>query len=641
MRRMFAALFGAALLCGAPVRAATLEAYGGYPTIDNVMISPAGDKIAFAEGEAGKRGVFVHMLDDGKLIGGLNLGDAKLRAIMWADDEHIVVTTSQAGRAIDVEGPKAEWELANVYNVTTHQQRGLLDNATDEMKMNVIEGAPQARSVDGKTKVFVTGIYFPTGTRGIPALFSIDADSGHTDLLENNSPNSEGWIIDDKGTVVAESDFNDRAQHWSLKLRDGRGWKEAYGLDTAIDVPDVEGLTPDGQGVVVGMVDKDDYDMKAFALSDGHETEFAPPAKGAGEFVMDPETHRIIGAKITGMNFRYMFYSPEDQARWRKVANAYLGEQVELISWSDDKNKIIVRVNGMRDGATYQLVDLTTLRGETIGPLYNGVNPEDVAEVKPIAYKAADGLEIPAYLTLPKGRDPKNLPLIVLPHGGPAARDAPGFDWLSQAIASRGYAVLQPEFRGSDGFGLDFLQAGFGQWGRKMQTDLSDGVRYLAAQGTIDPKRVCILGASYGGYAALAGAALDPGVYRCAVSVAGIGDLRDFVEWRKNRAYHDDEQSRYWERFMGTSDLDDPKFDEISPIKHIDKVTIPILLIHGKDDTVVPIGQSEDMADALERAKKDVTFVKLDGEDHWLSRAETRTQMIEAAVAFLEKNNPP
>ncbi len=230
-------------------------------------------------------------------------------------------------------------------------------------------------------------------------------------------------------------------------------------------------------------------------------------------------------------------------------------------------------------------------------------------------------------------------PLIVLPHGGPAARDEPGFDWWAQAMASRGYAVLQINYRGSNGYGWKFLSAGFGQFGRKMQTDLSDGVRYLAAQGKIDPKRVCIVGASYGGYAALAGATLDPGVYHCAVSVAGISDLSRMVS--SQGAGSDELSKRYWLRFMGVEKAGDPVLDEISPIRHIDNVTIPILLIHGKDDTVVDYAQSQIMYDALKKAGKPVEFVTLAHEDHWLSTGATRLQMLEATMAFLAKNNPP
>jgi dipeptidyl aminopeptidase/acylaminoacyl peptidase len=178
----------------------------------------------------------------------------------------------------------------------------------------------------------------------------------------------------------------------------------------------------------------------------------------------------------------------------------------------------VVRVDGQRFGYQYQLVNFDTHKAVPIGDVYAGLT--EPLEVRRINYAAADGMQIPAYLTLPRGREPKNLPLIVLPHGGPAARDTADFDWWSQALADQGYAVLRPNYRGSV-LGERFLAAGFGEWGRKMQTDLSDGVRFLAKEGIADPSRVCIVGASCGGYAALAGVTLDPGVYRCAVSEPG------------------------------------------------------------------------------------------------------------------------
>ena len=298
-----------------------------------------------------------------------------------------------------------------------------------------------------------------------------------------------------------------------------------------------------------------------------------------------------------------------------------------------------MRVDSPSDGPAYALVNLATRDATWLGAEYNGVTLQDVAPQKPVRFKARDGLELTGYLTTPRGREPKALPLIVFPHGGPAARDTPGFDWWAQAMASRGYAVLQVNYRGSDGLGEPLLAAGYGQWGRKMQTDLSDGVRALAERGVIDPKRVCIVGASYGGYAALAGAAMDPGVYRCAASFGGLSDLGRFVSW--SRAKAGPEAFRYWTRFMGAESDRAAVLAEISPVAHVDKVTIPILLIHGKDDSVVPLEQSQIMADALRKAGKPVELVVEKGEDHWLSRGETRLAMLQATMAFLEKNNPP
>jgi dipeptidyl aminopeptidase/acylaminoacyl peptidase len=200
--------------------------------------------------------------------------------------------------------------------------------------------------------------------------------------------------------------------------------------------------------------------------------------------------------------------------------------------------------------------------------------------------------------------------------------------------------VLQPNFRGST-VSDAHVAAGYGEWGRKMQTDLSDGVRYLAGEGLIDPARVCIVGASYGGYAALAGVSLQRGIYRCAVAVAGLSDLQWVVKTSAGLRLNTNVRTRYGERWLGVSDVGDPSIDERSPLRHADAVTVPVLLIHGRDDTVVRYDQSRRMADALERLHKPVEMVDLQSEDHWLSRSETRLQMLAATVAFLKANNPP
>jgi dipeptidyl aminopeptidase/acylaminoacyl peptidase len=263
------------------------------------------------------------------------------------------------------------------------------------------------------------------------------------------------------------------------------------------------------------------------------------------------------------------------------------------------------------------------------------IGPDQVGPVSWIKYKAQDGLEIEAVLTLPPGREAKDLPLIVLPHGGPRSHDELTFDWWAQAFASRGYAVLQPNFRGSTGYGESFLHAGDNQWGRKMQTDLSDGIAFLAKQGTIDPKRACIVGGSYGGYAALAGVTLQKDVYKCAVAVAPVSDLKMALD----QDYHETgstELRNYWTELMGPRD----QLDQYSPRAHAAQADAPILLIHGRDDTVVPYIQSQKMADALKDAGKPFEFVDLKHEDHWLSGSDTRLQMLESAVAFVQKYNP-
>jgi dipeptidyl aminopeptidase/acylaminoacyl peptidase len=201
--------------------------------------------------------------------------------------------------------------------------------------------------------------------------------------------------------------------------------------------------------------------------------------------------------------------------------------------------------------------------------------------------------------------------------------------------------VFQPNFRGSTGYGTAFERAGDGEWGRKMQSDISDGLAELARQGIADPKRACIVGASYGGYAALAGVTVQHGLYRCAVSIGGVANPNDFLDWIDSRHGHDSMAVNYMKRLLGTDSLDDEKLDPISPVEQAAKADAPILLIYGKDDTVVPTRQSEAMAKALQKAGKPVQVVVLKEEDHWLSREATRVQALTETIAFIEKNNPP
>jgi dipeptidyl aminopeptidase/acylaminoacyl peptidase len=366
----------------------------------------------------------------------------------------------------------------------------------------------------------------------------------------------------------------------------------------------------------------------------------ALPSAAAQSAIHDPATGRLIGLHaLEDDEDRYTFFDPADDRVWAAVQAAYAGDRVRLVSWSNDRRRILVRVDSATLGPAYAVVDLAARKGSWLGAEYEGLKSGDIGPVRPVRFKAADGLELTGYLTLPYGKDPKALPLIVLPHGGPAARDTPGFDWWAQAMASRGYAVLQVNYRGSEGFGWDFQRAGFGEWGRKMQTDLSDGVAYLSGQGIVDPKRVCIVGGSYGGYAALAGVTLQKGIYRCAVSFGGVADLRGLIVYSRRRS--GDEAQRYWSRYMGAKDLGDPALERYSPVAHAADASAPILLIHGKDDTVVPLEESTRMADALRRAGKPVELVVQNNADHWLSLGATRLEMLQATMVFVEKNNPP
>jgi dienelactone hydrolase len=569
----------------------------------------------------------------------IDVGRIKLRGIGWADDRHLLIITSSTSEIMGFERSWREWSTAQVFDVVTHKQTPLLANIANTM--NVLASNPVLRQIGGKTYVFLEAFRYEESA-GTLALYRVDVDSGAAVLINSGRHDTDDWFVGRDGRPAAEARYVSTSGKWSLLInRPKGGWTTSQAIEAPIDLPVILGYSKDGQSLLIRTREDHSDMLHAVSLTDGS---WGPAeTDDYSAYLFDPFSGALMGgAGLHGDERRVDFFDPAVAAIWKAIEKAYPDERVQLASWSRDHRKVVVLVDGPRDGYAYALDDLDAKRGDWLGAVYPMLSQEQIARARPITYKAADGLDIPAYLTVPVGSSSKNLPLTVMPHGGPAARDTLGFDWLREALASRGYAVLQPNFRGSTGYDVSFLEAGYGQLGRKMQTDLSDGVRYLVAQGIVDPKRVCIFGWSYGGYAALAGAALDPGVYRCAADMAGPVDLPVMLQRAKAQTEgRDNDTLRFWDRYMGANGPSDPILAQISPVKQAAKIDIPILIVHGKDDTVVDYQQSVAMANALKRAGKPYTFVTLDGEDHWGSRSETRLKLLQAVMDFLLKNNPP
>ena len=634
--------FGSAAAAAQP-----LEAYGRLPAIEQVELSADGSRVAYIAVAGETRRLVVQELG-GDVLASLGAGDHKVRGLQWAGPDHVIILVSLT-ESFPGSAGRAEQFNAIAVNLKTKGFATLLDadrSATGTRSggrsgrvARLVMGTPVIGTHNGETAAYVRAFNLEGGTVD---LFRVDLDTGKPQLHERATRNTSSLLIEPDGRLVARTEREgEGGKRWRLLLPAGGGWKVLREVEA--DPLETPGLAGFGRGDGRLLVSKQVDGAWRYVEVGPDGSESAPLDVAGREDApfYDPYTRRPLGLTWIGDVREFQFFDPKREAAWRSIKRGFPGQQVTLQSWSRDFSKVVVGVDGHKESGAYYLIDVATKRGSEIGLAYPDVPPERVAEQKAVTYKAADGLDIPAYLTLPVGREAKNLPLVVLPHGGPEARDEPGFDWWSQALASRGYAVLQPNYRGSDGYGRKFVEASYGQWGKKMQTDLSDGVRWLAAQGTIDPKRVCIVGASYGGYAALAGATLDADVYRCAVSVAGVSDLPRMMLEEAGTGRTVNNAVRYWSRSMGATLKDREKLAAVSPARLASRAKGPVMLIHGRDDTVVPYSQTTLMVDALKQAGKPYELVTLNGEDHWLSRGETRLRMLAETVRFLEKHNPP
>lgn len=625
---------------------APLAAYGALPSLELLQVSPSGQRLAFVTVSGEQRVLVMLDLATKAQVGGVDVGRAKVRDLEWIGEDRVLITTSSTETVPQLGLFQQELWSGQIYDPARNRlvamlvgTRGLFPAMFSAS--HVVQGT-------GETQVLARAFEFGHPDR--LDLFRINLETGRAALAEVMGRQVRGFILDPSGQSVARSEYDSDSRTWSLYLRQGGGFRSTWRTEAPIDTPDLIGLGLNGDSVIIA-AERPDLSREAPETTEFFDVNLATGDWRPVRFDFNPQalafhptTHRLMGAsRMTDGGRIYSFADPQAANLWTQVSQTFAGRLPELVSWSNDLHKAVVFTSGARDSGTYYMVDLDAGAIMRVGGSYEEIKPDQVAPVRAVTYAAADGLEIHGYLTTPPGvQDPHGLPLVVLAHGGPASHDVMGFDWWAQALASRGYAVLQPNFRGSTGRGRAFMEAGYGEWGRKMQTDLSDGVRYLTDQGVIDPARVCIVGASYGGYAALAGPTLDRGVYRCAVSVAGLSDLRVFVDNEaSDGTRRDNTTTRYWNRFMGGERLGDRSLDELSPARLADQADAPILLIHGRDDSVVPIEQSRLMERALRRAGKPVEFIELDGEDHWLSRGETRQRMLAETVRFLQANNPP
>jgi acetyl esterase/lipase len=490
-------------------------------------------------------------------------------------------------------------------------------------------------------------LYGDPNAKGPPpfVIYEVTLATGEGRIIERGNPDTRGWGADGQGRVRLRFDADPEANTQITLIRDREGapYRPLVQWDTLIDAEwDFAGFDPnnDGRAFVAGRFGGDFHEIRAFDLAAGEigETVFSRASEGYDVTGVWSEnwTGEAVGFGWTGSHAQEVYFHPE----WARVharaealfPNKILSFPVEAL----DRSAVVVRVSAPDDPPSYFHLDAATGQAQHLYDEYPALENTALGRVSYVRFPARDGTMLPGYLTLPAGGGDRNLPLIMMPHGGPFARDNGDFDWWAQFLASQGYAVFQPQFRGSTGYGKTFERAGWRQWGGLMQDDVSDAVGWLVAEGIADTARICIVGASYGGYAALAGATQTPELYRCVVSVAGVSDVGLMVEQDLMGLQTDPLTQDWLEATVAENLWDRPALRRMSPRFRAANVRAPILLLHGRDDTVVPYLQSEVMAQALTSADADFELIELPGEDHYLSATSTRTEMLRQLGIFLE-----
>ncbi|HEX8240796.1 MAG TPA: S9 family peptidase [Allosphingosinicella sp.] len=611
-----------------------VEAFGALANYASPEISPDGKRIVAVAVAGEQKAVIVYDIEgDPSRFTRIDLGEKfEVMALRWAGNRRVLLSVFGKGKVMGFEVPMIRLFLRDL----------------DTGELKALAGGKVGGLYGGEI-VFVdpAGAYvLLSAQRGFfesPSVLRVDLATLKSTQIAAAQPGVWSWYADPTGTVRAG--LGSDIDSWWLyyRERDGQAFRKIKGKrSAALSLTNLETLVPiasSNKGYAIankttGRYGVYRYDFLTDTLG---EPVFEHPRVDVDSIVRSQRTGEPDAILYTDERERTAWLDKAMQAIQDKIDKALPGRSNRIVSRDATDGMMVVRSTAGSDPGTYYLYDRAKRSLAVLATAYDSLDGKPLAPVEPVTYPARDGLAIPAYLTKPLGRGGRGLPLIVLPHGGPFIRDTWTYNPWVQFLANRGYAVLQPNFRGSTGYGKAFVDAASGEFGRKMQDDLDDGVRWLVGQGIVDSKRVCIMGASYGGYASLWAAARNPDIYRCSISLAGVSDIRSMLRydpstWIARRYYRD-----WRDRIRGDSKFD---LEKVSPLALARDIRIPLLIAHGKDDTRVPPSQSTKLHEALQKLGRPHEYVLYPEEGHGFSKPANSVDFLRRVERFLAEHNP-
>lgn len=564
----------------------------------------------------------------------------------WINSRRLVVETGNlATRAFDYRGGALygiDLDAGEVRKLT----EGWGDENLGGAMSWVGHGLRIVRFLPGEGDDFIAQeMTFDRFGRQMGELVRINSRSGRRTNIGMGKPDSaedESWVVDGHGVARA-------------MLASGKGRTRIYyraGPDAPWQKLDEFASTDPGwMPLAMGEDDRALY-VSAYRGEDKAAIVRYDPAKRAfGEVAarhprvdlanLVTDEGKVVGVRYDADRIGVAMFD-EQLARIQKAVDSAFPDAVNLLSWSRDRSRVLITSFSDVSPGTYYLFDVKKGRIEYLADRAPWIHPKEMAPMKAVRYTARDGLEIPAYLTLPRGSAGRNLPLVVVVHGGPWVEgDSWWFDPEAQFLASRGYAVLQPNYRGTLRYGWKHLHSSYGQWGLAMQDDITDGVRWAVNQGIADPKRVCIYGASYGGYASMMGLAKTPDLYRCGVDYVGVTDIPLFLTMTWADYARSDFVDHDAKTMVGDPDRDAQRLRDTSPVMIADRIKAPVLMAYGGADRRVPMEHGTRMKDALDKAGVKYQWMVMDGEGHGFRDPANQKAFYEAVEKFLADNLKP
>jgi len=600
------------------VKEISVEDFMKNPGNFGYELSPDGNYITFSSAWENRANVFVKkMNDDSEPVRVSNSKDRDVAGFYWKDNNLLYVKDKGGDENFHIYSTtfngSEEKDLTPYPNVTVGILSGL-QGVKDEILIMM-----------NKEDATVFDVY------------KLNVKTGETTHVAKNPGNITSWLADRNGNVriaVASDGVEGTILYRDSEKDEFKPFIEMEAGDEVMPLA----FSKDNQYIyATSNKGRDKVEVVKYDLKGNEEVIMSNDQVDVSGVLYSAEHDKLLyGAYITDKP-HYQFFDENFEKLFRKIQSKLNVHESELgiNDYNKEMTKFIVSVSSDTVYGKYYYYDSTTDELTELATLSPWLNPNELAEMHPISYKSRDGLTINGYLTLPKNKEAKDLPLIVNPHGGPWARDMWGFNPEVQLLANRGYAVLQVNFRSSTGYGKEFLQAGNKQWGLKIQDDITDGVQWAIDQGIADPDRIGIYGASFGGYATLAGITYTPDLYAAAVDYVGVSNI--FTLLNTIPPYWETMRNMFYER-VGHPEKDKELLTAVSPVFHADKIKTPLFVAQGANDPRVNKAESDQIVEALRARGVDVEYMLKDNEGHGFANEENRIEFYNAMVRFFDSH---
>ncbi len=597
-----------------------IEDFFRKPLQSGFKLSPQGNYYLYRSPVNGINNIFIQEIGKSESIQLTHSTDRDIRLIYWGNEQTVLFKQ-------DTEGDE-NYKLYGL-NIKTKEIRCLTDFENSNTSIIDYYAKNPDEIIIGLNK----------RDPECSDVYRLNILTGELLMIEQNPGNVRRWMVDNDGVVriAYAGDVLYRKDEKSkfIKLIDKEGEDDTFTIHY---------FTPDNKNVYAySNIERDKIAIVEYDLDTDKEVQvlfedLLYDAFGDDErdyFEYSTSKQKLIYALYTAEKRTHYFFDETMEKIYHQLKKKIGNYEIQFTSISDDFNTFMFYSYSDRHEGTTYIYDYANDKLQLIGNATPWLEENEMAEMKPIQYTSRDGLTIHGYLTIPKGMKAENLPVIVNPHAGPQWRNSWGFDEFVQFYANRGYAVLQVNFRGSEGYGKKFMQAGFRQWGLKMQDDITDGVHWLIDQGIADENRIAIYGLSFGGSAALAGITFTPDLYACGIDFWGTSN---YFSWYKNFP-------PYWKKYMGeihrrwmNPAVDSLQMHQTSPVFHVSNIKAPLLIAQSANDRRVRLEQSEQMVAELIKHNKEYEYVLLEGEGHALTNEKKLIDLMTRVEKFLARH---